>query len=188
MPSHYLNQCWVIVNWTLRNKLQWHFIQNMKLFIHENASQNIVCKMTAISTRGRWLNKDTHKALNYWLFVRRNHWWLVVSHNGPIILKIFQCHDVFMYPVFAKQSSIAYLPYLPTPTEMALNRYGRTCVTRQWQVEQWSIQPANLTHLWSKIILCCTEAPDAEHKSTFSLTEDTPLYLLWRFGRKNIAL
>ena len=24
MPSHYLNQCWVIVNWTLRNKLQWN--------------------------------------------------------------------------------------------------------------------------------------------------------------------
>ena len=23
-PSHYLNQCWDIVNWTLRNKLQWH--------------------------------------------------------------------------------------------------------------------------------------------------------------------
>ena len=24
-PSHYLNQCWVIVNWTLRNKLQRNF-------------------------------------------------------------------------------------------------------------------------------------------------------------------
>ena len=24
-PSHYLNQCWNIVNWTLRNKLQWNF-------------------------------------------------------------------------------------------------------------------------------------------------------------------
>ena len=24
-PSHYPNQCWVIVNWTLRNKLQWNF-------------------------------------------------------------------------------------------------------------------------------------------------------------------
>ena len=24
-PSHYLNQWWVIVNWTLRNKLQWIF-------------------------------------------------------------------------------------------------------------------------------------------------------------------
>ena len=25
MPSHYLNQCWVFVKWTLRNKLQWNF-------------------------------------------------------------------------------------------------------------------------------------------------------------------
>ena len=30
-PSHYLNQCWVIVNWTLMNKLQWNFNQNTKL-------------------------------------------------------------------------------------------------------------------------------------------------------------
>ena len=34
-PSHYLNQWWVIVNWTLRNKLQWNFNQNIKLFIYE---------------------------------------------------------------------------------------------------------------------------------------------------------
>ena len=24
-PSHYLNQCWGIVNWTIRNKLEWNF-------------------------------------------------------------------------------------------------------------------------------------------------------------------
>ena len=34
-PSHYLNQCWVIVNWTLGDKLQWYFNQNTKPFIHE---------------------------------------------------------------------------------------------------------------------------------------------------------
>ena len=28
VPSHYLNQCWVIVNWTFRNKLHWNFYQN----------------------------------------------------------------------------------------------------------------------------------------------------------------
>ena len=30
-PSHYLNQCWVIVNGTLRNKLQWNFDQIQKI-------------------------------------------------------------------------------------------------------------------------------------------------------------
>ena len=28
-PSHYLRQCWVIVNWNVRNKLQWYFNQNV---------------------------------------------------------------------------------------------------------------------------------------------------------------
>ena len=44
MPSHYLNQCWVNVNWSLRNKLQWNLNQNKKLFIQENAFEIIVCQ------------------------------------------------------------------------------------------------------------------------------------------------
>ena len=55
-PSYYLNQWWVIVNWTLRNKLQWDFSKKTKLFIHENASEIIVCEMAAILSRGRWVN------------------------------------------------------------------------------------------------------------------------------------
>ena len=35
-PSNYLNQCWNIVNWTLRNKLKWNFSQNSYL---ENPSK-----------------------------------------------------------------------------------------------------------------------------------------------------
>ena len=51
VPSHYLKQCWVSINWTLRNKLQWNFNWNTNLFIHENASENTVCKMAAILSR-----------------------------------------------------------------------------------------------------------------------------------------
>ena len=31
-PSHYLNQCWLIVNWTLMNKRQWNLNQNKQFF------------------------------------------------------------------------------------------------------------------------------------------------------------
>ena len=55
-PSNYINQCWFIVNCTLKNKLQWNFNQNTQLIIHENASENIVCEMVAILSRGRWVN------------------------------------------------------------------------------------------------------------------------------------
>ena len=43
-----LNQRWNIVNWTLRNKLQWNFNRNSNIFIHENAFENVVWEMTAI--------------------------------------------------------------------------------------------------------------------------------------------
>ena len=45
----------VIVNGTSRNKLQSNFNQNTKLFIDENASENIFCEMAAILSRGRWV-------------------------------------------------------------------------------------------------------------------------------------
>ena len=49
--NHYLNQSWVIFNWNFRNKPEWNFSQNSKLFIHENASIYIVGEMVAILSR-----------------------------------------------------------------------------------------------------------------------------------------
>ena len=54
-PSHYLNQCWNIVNWTLRNKLQWNFNRNSNIFI-QNAFENAVCEMASIWSRPQWVN------------------------------------------------------------------------------------------------------------------------------------
>ena len=39
--DNYLNQYWFIVNWTLRNKIQWNSNQNTKFFIHEYAFANV---------------------------------------------------------------------------------------------------------------------------------------------------
>ena len=45
---HYRKQCWVVVNCTLRNKLQWNLNQNT----HENAYQNIVWLIVGILSGG----------------------------------------------------------------------------------------------------------------------------------------
>ena len=47
-PSHSLNQCCIIVNWTLRNRLLSNCIWNSSIFIQENAFENVVWKMSAI--------------------------------------------------------------------------------------------------------------------------------------------
>ena len=52
-PSHCLNQCWFIVNWTLGNNCQWNLNQN-NIFIQENAFEN-VCKMVATLSRPQYL-------------------------------------------------------------------------------------------------------------------------------------
>ena len=45
VPSHYLNQCWIIVNWTIANKFQWNFYCNSNIFSEENMFENVVCKI-----------------------------------------------------------------------------------------------------------------------------------------------
>ena len=55
-PSHYLNQCWDIVNWTLGNKLQWNHNRNLYIFIQENTQKNVVWEMAAILSRPQCVN------------------------------------------------------------------------------------------------------------------------------------
>ena len=50
-PSHYLNQCWNIVNWTLRNKFQWNFNRSSNIFIQENELEDLVCEMASTKSR-----------------------------------------------------------------------------------------------------------------------------------------
>ena len=80
-PSHYLNQCWVIVNWTLRNKFQWNSNHNTKLFIHRNASENIICEMAAILPRGKWVATNMQQAITR-TNVDKGMWCHMVSQGG----------------------------------------------------------------------------------------------------------
>ena len=74
VPSHYLKQCWDIVNWNSRNKLQWNFKRNSNIFIQENPFENIIWKMASILSR-------TQCVTVYW------------DVNGPIISITFYQHD-----------------------------------------------------------------------------------------------
>ena len=44
-----------IVNWTLRNKLQWYFNRNSYILIQENAFENVVWKIAAILSRSQFV-------------------------------------------------------------------------------------------------------------------------------------
>ena len=68
-PSHYLNHCRNIVNWTPENKLEWNLNRNLYIFIQENAFQIIVTKLTAILSRPQCVYSNLKKKKD-WTWVR----------------------------------------------------------------------------------------------------------------------
>ena len=57
MQSHYLNQCWIILNWT--NKLQWNFDKKIKLFHLRKCIWKYRLRMAILS--GGWVKKSKTK-------------------------------------------------------------------------------------------------------------------------------
>ena len=53
-PSHYLNQCWIIVILALKNKLQWNFNQN-KTFHSEKCIWTYRLRNGVHFVQGRWV-------------------------------------------------------------------------------------------------------------------------------------
>ena len=85
-PSHYLNHCWVIVNCTLGNKLQWNSSQNTKLSTHENASENIFCEMPTVLSSGRWAKITIYSDLTISYFTIAKKVYYVHNWISKIIL------------------------------------------------------------------------------------------------------
>ena len=95
-PSHYPNQCWNIVNWTLRNKLQWNFNRNYNIFIQENTFESVICKTAAILSRPQYIETGWYCELGevnfysadkpfcqQWLFFVKFHWNLYQNKKNP---------------------------------------------------------------------------------------------------------
>ena len=99
MLSHCLSQCWNIVNWTLKNTLQWNCDRNSYIFVQENAFEKIVCKIAAILYRSQCVNTLTpnkrntffipwtailhgqsNRCLSVWgMLCRRHVYWFIVN-------------------------------------------------------------------------------------------------------------
>ena len=84
VPSHYLNQCWNIFNWTLRNKLQWNFNRSLYIFIQENTCENVVWKMAAILSWPQCVHEYTVGWWPYW------HTWLCLVFSW-LVYTIYHC-------------------------------------------------------------------------------------------------
>ena len=64
--SHYLNQCWILVNWNPGNKFQGNLIQSKAIFIQEIAFENVDCKLAAISTWAQIIHENVFENVVCW--------------------------------------------------------------------------------------------------------------------------
>ena len=87
-PSHYLNQCWNFVYWTLRNKLQWNFNWNSNIFIQENAFESVVWEMAAILSRPQCV-KDGREVCSLNDIKNWKQLWALLDPFSPLYLNIF---------------------------------------------------------------------------------------------------
>ena len=83
---------WDIVNWTLRNKLQWNFNRNSNIFIHENAFENVVCEMASILSRPQCDNQ--HQDYTVWRRKVRCHFPVIHIHKHCYTIKTVLCKSV----------------------------------------------------------------------------------------------
>ena len=83
-PSHYLNQCWVAVDWpSLASGTNFSeiLIEKHFFFIHVNVSENIVSEMAGILSRRRWdkrltqaVSRDFGNTTSFFNTITRNLW------------------------------------------------------------------------------------------------------------------
>ena len=86
--SYYLNQRFNIVNWTLRNKIQWNLNRNYMTFIQENAFESVVLKIAADLSQPQCVAlfmTDSHPIYKY------IYW--IGNFPGESYLGFGACHD-----------------------------------------------------------------------------------------------
>ena len=112
-PSHYLNQCWNIVNWTLGNKLQGNINRNSYIFIHENAFGN-VWKMAAILCRPQCVHDRVNVVSNtkqYWAVVGLQMEYIdrdnTVDNTGQQTIPFYICSLLPVYIVSLEHSILS---------------------------------------------------------------------------------
>ena len=87
-PNHYLNQCCIVVNWTLTNKIQSNCVRNSNIFIQENAFENVFWKMLAILSHPQCVKNEALYGCQF--FKRVAVTWLKI---GPPDNSPGNCHQ-----------------------------------------------------------------------------------------------
>ena len=154
-PSHYLNQCWNIVNWILRNKPQWNFNWNSNIFIQEMAFENVVCKIASILSQPQRVKQLLTHALNIGL---TNVW---TNANTVIMWAVTfnSSHPWIKWPAFSQTTfsnsfscisitiSMKFVPQGPIDNKSVLVQVIAWCLTGNTPLPQLMLTQFTDAHM-----------------------------------------
>ena len=158
MPSHYLNQCWIIVYLIPWNIFQWYLNQNSTIYTEENWFENVVCKMGAILSQPQCLQSHT---------IYRdsdNHQWALIIYSvyaknqGPISIE--RCDLTSIWIPHYKNKTVSCLSYLYNGNPHTLKEHLYIEAGPSTQSVNASPSSATYMHQWTgsalvQVMACC---------------------------------
>ena len=136
MPSHYLNQCWDIVNQIFSNPLQWNFNRSSNIFIQENALENVVCKVADMLSWPQYVSHIMHSFFTDTGIIHTTGPWFIIkitsnqyrkSHCGDkTVVRSSYLHNGISYT--SKTTSLYRIRAQSTILHMIIEIYEFTSV------------------------------------------------------------
>ena len=140
----------IIVNWTLRNKLQWNFNRNSNIFIHENALQNVVCEMASNLSRPQCDNWHGSRLL--WSLLSVMVTYMYVWSGSFMDLAGFIPHTNIMlngfywHPFWSTRCYVRLGLVIIVPVDVLASFYAERSVTRcEYRIK--TVSKTNSSHI-----------------------------------------
>ena len=156
MPSHYLNQCWLIVDWTLGNKFQWNVNQNTIILKIENVFEKVICKMATIlslpqSSKELFYGPPCGLWIDFWFWrpswisyhMTSAHWY---HHIWPEVM--WCCHNICL--CLTRDELVCHSVTGEAPLDQLLSS------VLDCQQQGYAAEPCSILCIWvgSKFHLC----------------------------------
>ena len=193
--GHYLNQCWNIFNWTLRNKLQWNFMRNSNIFIRENGFECVVYKIASILPRPQCVNLI--RLIWYNVQILR-YFWCIFWHIAIYPMKYEPCFVLFILsylyfsscwiqaiclPIYFKATSLTLRQSLPKDKrsfrciENVRNHSKTQSVHNSWDIFYWWHKEgiASLLTHWGLVYMCYRSESSLDQVMAWCLFGTKPL-------------
>ena len=98
-PSHYLNQCWLIIIKVLWHSSEGIIMRRSKDTNQQNKIENYIFRITFRSPRGQWVKKKTQHVsswvVHYILIVM--YAWVITSHRKTMDVITYPCPNLNWY-------------------------------------------------------------------------------------------